>query len=145
MTSPSDSDDGTDFDDYDDGRSPELMNRIDDASWAVAARDCAIEVGDSLAAAAFADQAREAIARAAAAGIEPPELAAELDYPGGHTAMDGPHIDHEIAALPRGGSGLTPPGPANCPPGSRGWARVPASDGSYACEAADLRCCSADP
>jgi hypothetical protein len=79
---------------------PDAEARIVDASWAVAARDCAIEAGDRQAAAVFAAQARTAIATAEAAGITPPQLAAELDYPGGHTAMDGPHIDHDIAALP---------------------------------------------
>ncbi len=81
-------------------RRPEVEARVVDASWAVAARDCALEAGDRQAAAVFAAQARAAIATAQTAGITPSELAAELDYPGGHTAMDGPHIDHHIAALP---------------------------------------------
>jgi hypothetical protein len=80
---------------------PAVEARIVDASWAVAARDCAIEAGDRQAAAAFAAQARAAIDTAEAAGITAAQLGAELDYPGGHTAMDGPHIDHEIAALPQ--------------------------------------------
>jgi hypothetical protein len=91
--------DDYDYDDLDTGWSPELQARLTDVSWAVAARDCAIEVADRSAAAGFAEQAREAIARAVAAGIEPAELADELGYPGGHTAMDGPHIDDEIAAV----------------------------------------------
>ncbi len=91
--------DDYDYDDFDTGWSPELQARLTDGSWAVAARDCAIEVADRSAAAGFAEQAREAIAKAVAAGIAPAELADELGYPGGHTAMDGPHIDDEIAAL----------------------------------------------
>ena len=91
--------DDYDYDDFDSGWSPELEARLTDVSWAVAARDCALEVGDRSAAAGFAEQARDAIAKAVAAGIAPAELADELDYPGGHTAMDGPHIDDEIAAL----------------------------------------------
>ena len=91
--------DDYDDDDFDSGWSPELEARLTDVSWAVAARDCALEVGDRSAAAGFAEQARDAIAKAVAAGIAPAELADELDYPGGHTAMDGPHIDDEIAAL----------------------------------------------
>ena len=83
---------------------PEVEARVVDASLAVAARDCALEAGDRQAAAVFAAQARTAIATAQAAGITPSELAAELGYPGGHTAMDGPHIDHEIAALPPNGT-----------------------------------------
>jgi hypothetical protein len=79
---------------------PEVEARIVDASWAVAARDCALEAGDRQAAAVFAAQARAAIAAAETAGITASELAAELDYPGGRAAMDGPHIDHDIAALP---------------------------------------------
>ena len=88
-----------DFDGFDSGWSPELEARLTDVCWAVAARDCALEVGDRSAAAGFAEQARDAIAKAVAAGIAPTELADELGYPGGHTAMDGPHIDDEIAAL----------------------------------------------
>ncbi|MDT0352906.1 hypothetical protein [Pseudonocardia charpentierae] len=83
---------------------PDVEARIVDASWAVAARDCAIEAGDRQAAAMFAAQARTAIATAETAGITRLELATELDYPGGHTAMDGPHIDHEIAAMPPHGT-----------------------------------------
>ena len=108
------------------GPPPELDDRIRDASWAVAARDCAIEAGDLFAAADFADQARKAINRAVAAGIEPAELAIELDYPGGHTAMDGPHIEHQIAALRPSGA----PDPLRRPalalsgeaPATTGWA-----------------------
>jgi hypothetical protein len=88
-----------DYEDFDSGWSPELEARLTDVCWAVAARDCALEVGDRSAAAGFAEQARDAIAQAVAAGIAPAELADELGYPGGHTAMDGPHIDDEIAAL----------------------------------------------
>jgi hypothetical protein len=100
------------------GWSPELMSRITDASSAVAARDGAMEVGDLSAAAAFADQAREAIAKAVVAGIELPELADELDYPGGHTAMDGPHIDQPAVTASHGlvfdsGTGPSPPGGAH--------------------------------
>ena len=53
-------------------------------------------------AARFAAQARDAIAAAVDAGATPAELAWELDYPGGHAAMDGPHIDRQIAELPAG-------------------------------------------
>jgi hypothetical protein len=96
----------------------ELIRRITDASLAVAARDGAIEVGDLSAAAAFADQAREAIAKAVKAGIELPELADELDNPGGHRAMGGPHIDQPAVTASHGlvfdsGPGPSPPAGAH--------------------------------
>ena len=53
-------------------------------------------------AARFAAEAREAIAAAVEAGATPAELAWELDYPGGASAMDGPHIDRQITELPAG-------------------------------------------
>jgi hypothetical protein len=68
--------------------------------WAVAARDCAIERGDAPAAARFAEQARDAIDAALAAGTTLPDLAYELDYPGGAVELDGPHIDQQTAHLP---------------------------------------------
>jgi hypothetical protein len=71
-----------------------------DASWALAARDAAIEASDKAMAARFAAEARDAIAAAVDAGATPAELAWELDYPGGHQAFDGPHIDRQIAELP---------------------------------------------
>ena len=54
-----------------------------DASWALAARDAAIDAGDKAMAARFAAEARDAIAAAVDAGATPAELAWELDYPGG--------------------------------------------------------------
>jgi hypothetical protein len=71
--------------------------QVEDVCWAVAARDCAIERGDTDAAALFAQQARDAIADVLATGTTLRELADELDYPGGAAEIDGPHIDHEIA------------------------------------------------
>jgi hypothetical protein len=71
------------------------------ASWALAARDAAIEVGDTAMAARFAAQARDAIASAVDAGATPAELVWELDYPGGAQEMDGPHIDRQITELPQ--------------------------------------------
>jgi hypothetical protein len=103
-----------DYDDFDSGWPPELEARLTDVCWVVAARDCALEVGDRSAAAGFAEQARDAIAKAVAAGIEPAELADELGYPGGHTAMDGPHVDDEIADL-RLPAQPDPPTPADRP------------------------------
>jgi hypothetical protein len=119
---PHDLDDADDLDldleeDLDDvGGEPVWLGRVIEVSWAVAARDCALEAGDTDAAARFAGQAREAIARATAAGANLPELAAELDYPGGHTALDGPHIDDQITALRHAsasdGTALSEPRPA---------------------------------
>ncbi len=69
------------------------------ASWALAARDAAIAAEDAAMAGRFAAQAREAIAAAVQAGATPAELAWELDYPGGHAALDGAHIDRQITRL----------------------------------------------
>jgi len=66
------------------------------ASWAVAARDAAVERGEWDAAARFSAQAREAIRGALAAGASIDELAEELDYPGGAARLDGEHIDRLI-------------------------------------------------
>jgi hypothetical protein len=77
------------------------------ASWALAARDAAIEAGDAVMAGRFADEARDAIAAAVDAGATPAELAWELDYPGGAEAMDGPHIDRQITELPTSTSAQT--------------------------------------
>jgi len=66
------------------------------ASWAVAARDAAVERGEWDAAARFSAQAREAIRGALAAGASIDELAQELDYPGGAARLDGEHIDRLI-------------------------------------------------
>jgi hypothetical protein len=83
---------------------PEAVN----VSWALAARDGAIDAGDRAMAARFAAQARDAIAAAVDAGATPAKLAWELDYPGGAQAMDGPHIDRQITQLPT-------PAPARAP------------------------------
>ncbi|MCY7341681.1 MAG: hypothetical protein LH603_07500 [Pseudonocardia sp.] len=61
-------------------------------SWAIAARDIAIERGDTTHAIRFAHDAREAITAAEVAGITRAQLAAELDYPGGAAELDGEHI-----------------------------------------------------
>jgi hypothetical protein len=82
-----------------------------DASWALAARDAAIEAGDRAMAARFAAEARDAIAAAVDAGATPAELAWELDYPGGHEALDGPHIDRQINHLCAEGSPARTPAP----------------------------------
>ena len=68
------------------------------ASWAIAARDCATETGDTENAARFAEQARQALAAADAAGIGREQLAAELDYPGGAAELDGEHVDLGVAS-----------------------------------------------
>jgi hypothetical protein len=47
----------------------------------------------------IAAEARDAIAAAVEAGATPAELAWELDYPGGHAALDGAHIDRQISKL----------------------------------------------
>jgi hypothetical protein len=73
--------------------------RIEAACWAIAARDCALECGDSAAAALFAGEARDAIGAVLATGVTAAELADELSYPGGHTEMDGPHIDRDLTHL----------------------------------------------
>ena len=85
------------------GWSPQLIRRITDPRLAVAARDGAIEVGDLPAAAAFADQAREAIAKAVEAGIDLPELADELDSPGGHRRCMAEQRPTRSDRLPRSG------------------------------------------
>ena len=79
-------------------------DQLVDVSWALAARDCAIERGDAPAAARFAQQARDAIDAVLATGTTRSELAYELDYPGGTAELDGPHIDEQIAQLPGGPS-----------------------------------------
>lgn len=61
---------------------------VTSVSWAVAARDAAIELGHTEAAAELAKQAQEAIAAAQDAGISREQLAHELDYPGGAAALD---------------------------------------------------------
>ena len=63
------------------------------ASWALAARDAAIEQGATEHATRFAEQAREALAAVEAAGITREQLAVELDYPGGAAELDGEHVD----------------------------------------------------
>lgn len=68
------------------------------ASWALAARDAAIEKGAAEHATRFAQQAREAIEAAAAAGVTCEQLAYELDYPGGAAELDGTHVDIGIAS-----------------------------------------------
>jgi hypothetical protein len=78
---------------------PSWHRQAVNASWALAARDAAIETGDAAMAARFAAEAREAIAAAVDAGATPAELAWELDYPGGHAALDGAHIDRQITRL----------------------------------------------
>jgi hypothetical protein len=60
------------------------------ASWALAARDAAIEDCDALAAGQLDGLVLTAIREAGAVGIEPDRLAAELDYPGGADAMVNP-------------------------------------------------------
>jgi hypothetical protein len=62
------------------------------ASWAVAARDLAIERGETEHAIRFAQQAREAIAAVEGVGVTREQLAHELDYPGGAAELDGEHI-----------------------------------------------------
>jgi hypothetical protein len=74
-------------------------DRITAAVWAIAARDCALERGDAAMASLFAGEARDAIAAVLATGVSAAELAAELDYPGGHTEMDGPQIDRDLTNL----------------------------------------------
>lgn len=66
---------------------------VTSASWAIWARDLAIERGESDHAARFARDAREAMDAAEGAGITREQLAAELDYPGGAVELDGEHID----------------------------------------------------
>lgn len=61
-------------------------------SWAVAARDAAIEQGAADDALRFTREANQALALAAAAGLTREQIAAELDYPGGSAELDGPHI-----------------------------------------------------
>jgi hypothetical protein len=70
--------------------------RVTAASWAVAARDLAIERGETEHAIRFAQQAREAIAAVEGAGVTREQLAHELDYPGGAAELDGEHIEAGI-------------------------------------------------
>jgi hypothetical protein len=86
------------------------IGRVEAASWAVAARDCALERGDAAAAARFTQQARAAIDAVLATGVTPAELADELDYPGGADDLDGPHIDHHLTSLHHNNGIDRPPG-----------------------------------
>jgi hypothetical protein len=76
---------------------------VTSASWAIAARDTAIEMGATEHAAWFAREAREALAVVDAAGITREQLAYELDYPGGAAELDGEHIDVGIGVGIGGG------------------------------------------
>ena len=69
---------------------PEQESAIVGASWAIAARDAAIEDGDATAAARLDGLAKTAIYQAGGTGIDRHRLAAELDYPGGAEAMVDP-------------------------------------------------------
>jgi hypothetical protein len=85
--------------DQDDAPTPEQAarsERVTAASWAVAARDLAIERGETEHAIRFAQQAREAIAAVEGAGVTREQLAHELDYPGGAAELDGEHIEAGI-------------------------------------------------
>jgi hypothetical protein len=82
-------------DDLLDALEPEEAARAElvaSVSWALWARDVAIERGDTDHAVRFARDSREAMAAAEAAGITREQLAAELDYPGGADELDGEHI-----------------------------------------------------
>lgn len=95
--------DGDGFGDEDAGRGYTVTT----ASWAIAARDAAIDHRDWARAATFAEQAREAIEAAGRAGISRAQLAYELDYPGGAAAMDGEQIDNAISNEDRPGASQT--------------------------------------
>jgi hypothetical protein len=93
--------DFTSTDEESDLRTPEQAARsglVSAASWAIAARDSAIEHGNTEHAARFARQAREALAAADAAGITREQLAAELDYPCGAAELDGEHVDLSVTS-----------------------------------------------
>jgi hypothetical protein len=99
---------------------PWYIGHANDVSLAVAARDAAIERADQQMAARFAGEARDAIATAVKAGVTLDELAEEIGYPDGAEAMDGPHIDRQIADMHDNGPAFAL---GSLPESQEGWPR----------------------
>jgi hypothetical protein len=72
----------------------------------------------------FAGEARDAIATALQAGVALDDLAEEIDYPGGAAAMDGPHVDREIADLRDNGPAFEQVTPAETQDGQQSWLEI---------------------
>jgi hypothetical protein len=99
---------------------PWYIGHANDVSLAVAARDAAIERADQQMAARFAGEARDAIATAVKAGVTLDELAEEIGYSDGAEAMDGPHIDRQIADMHDNGPAFAL---GSLPESQEGWPR----------------------
>ena len=99
---------------------PWYIGHANDVSLAVAARDAAIERADQQMAARFAGEARDAIATAVKAGVTLDELAEEIGYPDGAAAMDGPHVDRQIADMHDNGPAFAL---GSLPESQEGWPR----------------------